>query len=307
LLFGGCACELAQDFVQHPVVRRRGGAMAGRRFAALALVVGLLCAKGENAEQDEHDELSGNAAFAEEDDGMDDELTQQQLQRMHARIDKDNNGKVSIQELQHFAADMRKIVAKSDSQGTLQDMDSNEDGKVSMAEWLGSAEQSGMTSDAKEAISLEEAKFKAADINSDGFLAADELPTLLFPALHQEVLTVTAKHAMSEWDKDGDSQLTPKEFWQGEMNEHFEEIQDADMEDFKKLDTDANGFISIEELKSWVSGHFHSEEALQLTFKTADKDKDGHVTAKEFWEAVEHLTDGDSLHQLKEWAAHSEL
>jgi len=155
---------------------------------------------------------------------------------------------------------------------------------------------------------LEKEKFKVADTNKDGFLSVEELPSLFYPETHDGVLEVTAKHTLDQKDKDGDGQLSQKEFWEGEVADGQDtEISDEEKEDFKKLDADGNGFLNLGELKVWDSGMFHTSEAMKKIFEIADKDNDMHLSADEIEAAREMIAGSDAQYHLMEWAEHSEL
>ena len=166
---------------------------------------------------------------------------------------------------------------------------------------------------------LEKQKFQLADVSGDGKLNIEELPNLFYPETHEGVLGVVTENTMKTKDNNGDGKLTAKEFWAGDALD--EEMRDAPISeeeeaDFKKLDSNGDGFIELKEMKFWESGKFHTQQAMEKMFEIADKDKDGHVTAQELEDAREQiagLTGGlrtqgsDAQYHLMEWAEHNEL
>lgn len=83
-------------------------------------------------------------------------------------------------------------------------------------------------------------------------------------------------------------------------------------------DRDQDGFLDMEELRSWESGQFHTEGAMKRFLRRditsirqrvriADGDGDGAVTAGELEAAQDRLRVRDAHFYLTEWAAHHEL
>merc|ERR1712232_496178 len=133
-------------------------------------------------------------------------------------------------------------------------------------------------------------KFNAADTNGDGVLEGDEVPGVFFPETNDGVLEILARATLKEKDTNKDGKLTAKEFWEGDVaTDQDLSISDEEHEDFRKLDTDGDGFISLQELKHWESGAYHTSEALKRLYIIADKDKDNHVTLEEMTKAKEEI------------------
>mmetsp|Transcript_156895 Transcript_156895/g.273088 ORF Transcript_156895/g.273088 Transcript_156895/m.273088 type:complete len:236 (+) Transcript_156895:64-771(+) len=235
------------------------------------------------------------------------------MRAMHSKIDSNGDGKISLPEIMDFAVVMRKTIAKKDIQTIIDEMDGDKDGKLSLPELLKDMEQWGEEgeedkAEAQKRKDHEAEKFKVADSNGDGFLDSEELPALFYPETHDGVLELTAAQTMQHKDLNGDGKLTSKEFWEGDSVDGEElKISDEEEADFQKLDTDKDGFIQLEELKAWESGHFHTEEAMKKLIELSDKDSDMHVTADEFDEARELIAGSDAQYHMMEWAEHHEL
>merc|ERR1712066_1059994 len=121
-------------------------------------------------------------------------------------------------------------------------------------------------------------------------MGAGEVPALFYPETHDGVLAVTVVETMKQKDKDGDGKLAPMEFWEVDMtDEQDNELSEEENEDFRKLDLNGNGFLDLDELRSWESGRFHTEEAMKKMFELADKDNDMHVSLAELVEAREPI------------------
>eukprot|EP00421_Protoceratium_reticulatum_P008281 CAMPEP_0168371800 /NCGR_PEP_ID=MMETSP0228-20121227/7956_1 /TAXON_ID=133427 /ORGANISM="Protoceratium reticulatum, Strain CCCM 535 (=CCMP 1889)" /LENGTH=280 /DNA_ID=CAMNT_0008384695 /DNA_START=53 /DNA_END=895 /DNA_ORIENTATION=+ len=275
---------------------------SGPRAALLAL--GALLAAGFAAAQ-EGEEADGSGRGPSP-------LSPEKMKGMHEKIDVDNNGKVSMSEVMKFSEGMRWFVASRDAQAIMEDMDGDKDGKLSVPELLKDMDLWGDGSEAakSEAAARREhelAKFEAADEDKDGLLDEQELPALFYPEIHSGILEVTTKDTLRQKDADGDGRLTAQEFWEVPGTEG-EDHSISEGEEFKGLDKDGNGFLDLEELKSWESGSFHTEEAMKKLFEVADKDGDLHVTAEELSEASEEIANSDAHFHLMQWAEeHGEL
>jgi len=232
---------------------------------------------------------------------------------MHSKIDADKNGKVSLAEILSYSAHMRKIIAKKDIHTVIDEMDADKDGKLSLPELLKDMEQWGEEGEEDKAQAvkrkdLETAKFKAADSDNSGLLDGDELPALFYPETHDGVLTMTAASTLKSKDTDGNGELTPKEFWEGDAVDGEDlAISEEEQADFSKLDTDSSGQLNLQELKAWESGSFHTEEAMKKLFELADQDSDMMVSADELDTARQLIAGSDAQYHLMEWAEHAEL
>merc|ERR1711879_654836 len=196
----------------------------------------------------------------------------------------------------------------------MEEIDTSKDGKLTLEEHLNDISNQADGGDEEEMKELEQrkkvetAKFKAADTNGDSVLDQSEIPALFYPETPPAVLAVTVAETLRQKDSDKDGKLTAKEFWEADVADGDEgELSEEENADFAKLDTDGDGMLSMDELNSWESGKFHTEEAMKKLFEIADKDNDMHVTADELAEAREVIATSDAQYHLIEWAEHHEL
>jgi len=270
---------------------------------AVALVLGLAAVAHA---QDPGDD-------AEDDQDIEEEsLTVEQLQALHSKFDKDGNGRVSMSEVMSHADVMGAEIAGRDIGAILEEIDTSKDGKLSLEEHLNDIHNQADGGDEEEMKELEERKqvearkFAAADVNGDGVLEAGEVPALFYPETHDGVLAVTVAETMKQKDRDSDGKLSAIEFWEV-TDEEDSELSEEENEDFRKLDLDGNGFLDLDELRSWESGRFHTEEAMKKMFELADKNNDMHVSLDELVDAREPISVSDAQYHLIEWAEHHEL
>jgi len=230
-------------------------------------------------------------------DQEDPSITPEQLHKLHAKIDVDSNGKLSLDELIQFARDYRKEDAIKDGHEHLDSIDEDKDGKASWDEMFKDAYTGKETEGMDEQMiarwnatrALEEAKFKAADGNSDGLLDQQELNAYFFPEYYESTGNLVAQHSLDARDLDKDGFLTSAEF-HGEdpRDEEPRKITDEEIALFKKCDEDSNGKIDVKEMAEYDSGHINAAEELEAFFKLADTNSDQHVTVEELHAAHEH-------------------
>lgn len=267
----------------------------------------------EGAEGEEGKE-GGEEEPGNEGDEPTESLTEDQLRKVHAKLDGNGDGKVSYEEIIAFSKKTGKEIATKDAEtgnsgSMLVELDVDKDGKVSLEEHLKDIHNQHDGGNELEMEELENIKgheaekFKAADTNGDGHLDKDELPSLFFPEHHEGVMDVTVAQTMRKRDTNKDGKLSVLEFW------HHDNSTEADLSkdekaDFAKLDADSSGFVDPKELRAWESGSFHTEDIMTKLVELADKDTDKHITADEMAKAAGKIATCDAQHHLMEWAEH---
>lgn len=254
-------------------------------------------------------------ALDQEPESMDtvdqDVLSHEQLVKAHSLIDVNKDGKMSMQELMDFCHKTRAAYSGKDVVTVFEEMDSNKDGKLSFDEIQTSESVESNDEAEKKEIEAnharEKAKFEAADLDRDGLLSSQEAAGLFYPELNEEVLKLIAEHSIDSKDTDKDGGLSPSEFWEGDLSSEDGSVQEEEMKEFKSLDADGDGKLSVQELMAWESGVYHTKTAMAQLIATADKDSDGHITADELTGARESLSGTDAGYHVLEWAEHHEL
>lgn len=254
------------------------------------------------------------SADYDDQDMEEDSLNAEQLRRIHGKFDGNGDGKVSLQEIMAFSEAVGKTIAGKDIGAILEEIDTSKDGFLSLEEHMNDIHNQADGGDEAEMKELEhrkgveQAKFKAADLNGDGKLDQKELPALFYPETHDGVLSVTVGETMHQKDKNKDGKLTPKEFWESDMMDGDDsDLSDEEKADFAKLDSNGDGSIDVQELRAWESGRFHTEDAMKKLFDLSDKNSDMHISADELVEARDQIAASDAQYHLIEWAEHHEL
>eukprot|EP00928_Gymnodinium_smaydae_P073411 TRINITY_DN56618_c0_g1_i1.p1 TRINITY_DN56618_c0_g1~~TRINITY_DN56618_c0_g1_i1.p1 ORF type:complete len:318 (+),score=90.71 TRINITY_DN56618_c0_g1_i1:51-956(+) len=238
-------------------------------------------------------------------------MTPEKLEKLHAMIDTDKNGKVSLKETHEYSKKYKKTSAQGDIQHMLSEVDSDKDGKVTMQELIADA-QAEAGDNEEEKAGLEERyrrdkeKFQAADADSDNYLAGDELIHYFYPEMHEDVAKVMSKFTMEDRDTNKDGELTLKEFW-GEEDSKESDFSEEEKRDFHRLDKDGNGKLNLAELMTWETGEFHNVMSLKELLEVADADKDEHLTVDEIYDAREKIVNSEAQYSIHEWLDNLEL
>merc|ERR1712008_102276 len=204
--------------------------------------------------------------------GTTQEITPEQLLKLHAKMDSDANGKLSLDEILHFYRETRKSSADKQAAEIMLEVDGDEDGFFGKEEFKGYMFGGEEAQDNDQFRTVE--KFNVADADSNGELDVKELAVFFNPDVHHGVLRIDVQHTMDETDKDKDGFITAEEFMQ--KNEGASET-----DQFKRIDRDGSGKIDMDEMMSWESGHIHTLEELESFMQLADADADQHVTVEE--------------------------
>eukprot|EP00933_Yihiella_yeosuensis_P015076 TRINITY_DN13274_c1_g1_i1.p1 TRINITY_DN13274_c1_g1~~TRINITY_DN13274_c1_g1_i1.p1 ORF type:complete len:301 (-),score=74.27 TRINITY_DN13274_c1_g1_i1:179-997(-) len=241
-------------------------------------------------------------------------LKAEQLRGLHAHLDLNRDGKVSLQEVIQFSREMGRRIAMKDVNAILEEVDTNKDGQLSLDEHLNDIHNQAEGGDTEE-IKLMEAKkivetqkFRAADMDENQALSLEEVASLFYPETHEGVLDVSVAETLRTKDQNGDGVLDVKEFWEfGAGDSEEEQLSEEEREDFRKLDLDGSGTLDHNELKQWESGIFHVNSAMQKLIEMVDKDGDMHATVEEFTADPAGIAASDAQYHLMEWAEHHEL
>lgn len=254
------------------------------------------------------------------DNDEDGPFTPDRLLKLHAKMDADANGKVSVKEILQFITDTRKSSFVKDGPTMIDEKDGDKDGKISLDEILKDPVSEEEEVDGHEAETEaarveyrvhQGEKFKAADGDNDGLLDEMEFAAFSNPEVHDHILRITAQRAMENKDRDKDGLLTFDEFSEdpaaGLEGPELELNREADLKTFKKLDKDVSGTLDLEELLPWESGHVYTMESMEQFMQVADINRDQHVTVDELQASDTWENHGDARYYFMEMFQKLEL
>jgi Ca2+-binding EF-hand superfamily protein len=253
----------------------------------------------------EDDELPSSSLLSEDDElgFAREQISLDQLNRLHSKCDENRDGKASLPELMQFGESVRKHVAEKEIDAVMNEIDlSPHDGHASLQEYMDDLEQHWAPHEDEDPTivnqhidlrNTELEKFKLADADEDGALNRTELINMVSPGMHDRIFEISTSAELRQKDTDGDGLLSEEEFWGGHPGQPGE---------FQNLDKNGDGTIDIEEMKLWASGWYHTEIALKQLFDLADEDKDGFLTASELEAVYTTIDTTDAHYHLLQWA-----
>ncbi|MPC08092.1 Calumenin-A [Portunus trituberculatus] len=160
------------------------------------------------------DNMDQNELDTEEDDGMSyQEMIKRDKRRWEA-ADRDGDSTLTLEEFTDFlhpeeATHMTHIVVLE----TMEDIDKDNDGKISLAEYIGDMYRGGHDDESEEPswVSSEREQFtEFRDKNQDGFMDEEEVRAWIIPSDYNHA-EAEAKHLIYEADSDGNAELTKDE------------------------------------------------------------------------------------------------
>lgn len=265
----------------------------GRAVLAVALLVEIVHCQ-EEQEQEEEEEDVGQGL---QEPAAPDPLKGEQLRGLHQKMDSDGDGKVSVAEVLSFSEATRKSIAvRIMSDHVLPDLDKDGDGKLSWNEYLGVDEKTQDVEKELHAPLLPEMrrKFLVADENEDGLLEAHEARGLFHPETNEKIMRVEVSETFSRQDADKNGKLSREEW----MNQHPPSVGGAasDEEDIK---------ASMEDMPSEMPPNEGEESTNDddESFEEVDADKDGELTEEELfrWQMDQYSVE-EAVDQLYELA-----
>lgn len=250
----------------------------------------------------------GNAD--EEEIGMSEDV----LGSLHEHMDSNKDGQLTYTELLQYVDKVNPLIEQKQVRDFMVDIDTSNDGKISFAELSDNIrdDHSKHTNDGewsdealREALEKGRAKFIAADADQDDGLDEHELRNLYFADMTDGVPSVALQDAFAQKDDDKNGKLTLNEFWEA-LGEN-EEFSNQERSDFKALDADMDGLLSIDEFQAWENGQFHAREGMEELFELADTNLDMHLTKDEMTTAREAIGETGAQFWLNQFAEHHDM
>jgi Ca2+-binding EF-hand superfamily protein len=147
------------------------------------------------------------------------------------------------------------MLSDKESKDRLEDVDADEDGRVTWEEILqdtcGSDPEDLSVDDAL--IANDKATFQEADLNKDGYLEDDEFKAYTHPEETPRMLNLILKQAFDDYDKDGDSYISFQEFLGDRAEGQDKEWLIVEKDKFDRVyDRNGDGKLNITEVHSWL-------------------------------------------------------
>lgn len=227
-------------------------------------------------------------------------------------MDSNSDGYVDRHELKSWILRSFKSLAEEEANERFDDVDENEDGKVTWEEYV--KDTYGMDSSDEDMqnniVDLppqrhteEEAKimaddkivFAASDLNSDGHLTPHEFVMFISPEEYPQMLPVLLKQTLRDKDKNNDGKIDFQEFV-GESGKHHDKewlVTEKDKFD-EEFDKDKDGFLNGNEILSWIvpSNELSQKSSLNFhlnNFRLTKKNFSFCISSEVATDEVDHL------------------
>mmetsp|Transcript_32089 Transcript_32089/g.83197 ORF Transcript_32089/g.83197 Transcript_32089/m.83197 type:complete len:276 (+) Transcript_32089:1-828(+) len=238
---------------------------------------------GELLSPDELDVLHVNALDLDS-IGSDHTTSAHFMAQLRNMVDKDRNGKVSPDELlQHCLARDKRLLL--DMPNDSNDFDTDGDAHVSWDELLTSLQPL----EAEDQEPRLRSHFLSSDMDEDGRLNQTEVTRFFFEHASSQGDSA-ADAAISDLDRNGDAQLDTDEYLAG--SQHHGE---SSREEFGKLDSDKDGFLSAGEYGALATGAHIVQDILSTFVQALDSDRDGIISISEAGENFDKVKDHEAM------------
>uniref|UniRef100_A0A8C4RTD1 Reticulocalbin-3 n=1 Tax=Erpetoichthys calabaricus TaxID=27687 RepID=A0A8C4RTD1_ERPCA len=197
------------------------------------------------------------------------------------RIDNDNNGYVTVEELKNWIKRVQKISWEEYKQATY-------------GYYLANPEEFQDTNDQfsfKKMLPRDERRFKAADLDEDLAASREEFTAFLHPEEFEHMKDIVVLETLEDIDKNGDGYVDEDEYI-ADMFSHEEGGPEPDwvktereqFSDFR--DTNKDGKMDKDEIRHWIlpQDYDHAQAEARHLMYESDTDKDQILSKEEILE-----------------------
>lgn len=242
----------------------------------------------------DHDAFLG-ADEAKTFDQLTPEESKERLGKIVVKIDSDQDGFVTVEELREWIKFAQKRWIYEDVERQWKGHDLNGDGTVSWDEYRNATYGSVLDDpdpddgfNYKQMMVRDERRFKMADRDGDMAATKEEFTAFLHPEEYDYMKDIVVQETMEDIDKNGDGFIDLEEYI-GDMYSHDGEAEEpewvkTEREQFVEFrDKNRDGKMDPRETRDWIlpADYDHAEaEARHLVYES-DRDKDGRLTREE--------------------------
>ncbi|XP_057672626.1 reticulocalbin-2 isoform X1 [Diorhabda carinulata] len=270
--------------------------------------------EGDHYTEFDHEAILGSHKEAEEFDHLSPEESKRRLAILLKKMDLDDDNQIGRNELKAWIIRSFKMLSEEEAKDRMEDADENNDGIVTWQEYLAdtygidSSENTiDIGSENEHLIQDDKNMWKAADINNDGVLDANEWVSFSHPEEHPNMLPIILEQTLKDKDKDEDGAINFQEYIGTRGNDISKDDLIAEKAKFDDLlDKNKDGKLEGNEILSWIvpSNDEIAQEEVDHLFAHSD---DNHDDILSFEEILDHhdtfvgseATDyGDHLHNI---------
>jgi Ca2+-binding EF-hand superfamily protein len=262
--------------------------------------------KPHNPHED-HKIVLGSEKLANEFDDLSPEESKKRLKVLAIKMDKNNDGSVTTEELTDWIENSSKNLDKEENDERFIEMDANKDGQITWDEYIAEAFYGAsdegkidvLKMDPEDRKLFEEDKlyFERADENNDGKLSREEFSRFqnpeFYPIMHDILITMTLR----EKDVDKDRKISIKEYMGDVFDQPTSEYYVTEQNRFKHdYDKNGDGFLTGDELKDWLVPDIRetAEHEAQHLFEGSDTNADGKLSIEEIVNAYSLFVGSES-------------
>jgi len=243
-----------------------------------------------NPEYD-HEAFLGEEARTFED--LSPEESKEKLGIIYDKIDKDNDGLVTEDELKEWIRRVQNLYVEKDTDrqwkdyGDIEELDWTDYKKRTYGFGQENEPDSEDESDYKDMIARDKRRWDLADQDRDGKLSKTEFSHFLHPEEADHMRSIVVDETLEDIDKDGNGVIDLEEYiadmWPDQDDEEPDWVK-TEREQFSSFrDKNKDGMMDRQEVQDWIipPDYDHSEaEAKHLVFE-ADGNRDGKLTKEE--------------------------
>ncbi|KAM8739661.1 calumenin-A isoform 2-T2 [Acanthopagrus schlegelii] len=210
------------------------------------------------------------------------------------KIDSNNDGFVSEDELKVWIKAAQKKHIFDSVEHQWKDFDMNNDGLISWDEYKNVTYGSYLDPQTESEynythmMSRDERRFKVADTNGDMIADKQEFTAFLHPEDHEHMRSIVVQETIEDIDKNGDGFIDLQEYigdmFTSEDNEEEPEWVVAERQQFSEFrDKNNDGKMDKEETMDWIlpSDYDHAEAEAKHLLHESDANKDGKLNKRE--------------------------
>ncbi|XP_023933064.1 calumenin-A-like [Lingula anatina] len=257
----------------------------------------------QHYEGEEHNaEYDHEAFLGQEEAKTFDQLTpeesKERLSKIIDKIDRNQDGQVSEEELKEWIQHVQKRYVYQDTERQWVQDQKVEGDKLTWEAYKdrtygflkdGRDTKAGDSGyDYKDMMDRDERRFKKADADGDGALTKDEFANFLHPEEAEHMREIVVLETMEDIDKDKDGKISLQEYigdmWPNKDDEEEPDWVKNEREQFGAYrDKNKDGYMDKDEVKDWIipPDYDHSEAEAKHLIHESDRDKDGQLTKEE--------------------------
>lgn len=220
---------------------------------------GHLSETGDHSNEFDHEAILGSAKEAEEFDHLTPAESKRRLGILLEKMDLNHDNSISRPELRAWILRSFKMLTEEEAEERLQDVDENNDGKVTWEEYVadtyGSDESDfqEMTKENEEMMADDKMMWEVADINGDNVLEGDEWVAFSHPEEHPVMLPIILNQTLRERDLDHDRSISFQEYIGDRGKDRDKQWLLVEKDRFdKELDFNKDGRLTGNEILSWM-------------------------------------------------------